>query len=97
MAIEFRDKWLEAFYEADLSHKSIPSTIEAALYRKLQILDAATREADLRAPPGNHFEHLRGHLSEWRSIRVNRQYRLIFRWENGIALETYLDSHTYRG
>jgi len=97
MAIEFRDAWLEAFYEEDQSHKKIPRSIEGALFRKLQLLDAATQEADLRVPPGNHFEHLQGRLSARCSIRVNRQYRLIFRWEDGTALETYLDPHTYKG
>lgn len=97
MAIEFRDAWLEGFYEDDLSHKRIPKSIEAALFRKLQILDAATQESDLRVPPGNRFEHLQGNLSGWRSIRVNKQYRLIFRWDTGVAQDTYLDPHTYRG
>jgi toxin HigB-1 len=58
MAVEFRDVWLEVFYEEDKGHKKIPSTIEGALFRKLQILDAAAQEADLRIPPGNRFEHL---------------------------------------
>jgi len=97
MAIEFRDVWLEGFYEEDQSHKKIPSTIATALYRKLQILDAATQESDLRVPPGNRFEHLQGSLSGWCSIRVNKQYRLIFRWAAGLAHDTYLDPHVYRG
>lgn len=95
MAVEFRDKWLEAFYEEDKGHKKIPSTIEGALFRKLVILDAAMEESDLRVPPGNRFEHLQGDLSDWCSIRVNKQYRLIFRWEDGTAVDTYLDPHTY--
>ncbi len=97
MAIEFRDSWLEAFYEEDLCHKKIPDTIEGALYRKLQILDAAQMESDLRVPPDNRFEHLKGKLSGWCSIRVNQQYRLIFRWEEGIAQDIYLDPHAYKG
>nr|WP_280529549.1 type II toxin-antitoxin system RelE/ParE family toxin [Xenorhabdus budapestensis] len=52
----------------------MPSTIEGVLFRKLQILDAATQESDLRIPPGNRFEHLQGNLSGWCSIRVNKQY-----------------------
>lgn len=95
MAIKFRDSWLETFYEDDISHKKIPKTLEGALYRKLQILDAATKEADLRVPPGNRFEHLKGNLDAWCSIRVNGQYRLIFKWEEGVAVETYLDPHRY--
>lgn len=97
MAIEFKHAWLEAFYEEDLGHKKIPGNIGAALYRKLQILDAATQESDLRVPPGNRFEHLQGNLSGWCSVRVNKQYRLIFRWEDGIAQDTYLDPHDYKG
>ncbi|HET8596654.1 MAG TPA: type II toxin-antitoxin system RelE/ParE family toxin [Castellaniella sp.] len=97
MAIQFKDAWLEAFYEGNRSHRKIPGVIEDALFRKLQILDAATQESDLRAPPGNRFEHLSGRLSGWCSIRVNRQYRLIFQWADGIAANAYLDPHTYGG
>ena len=95
MAVEFRDTWLESFYEKDQGHRKIPGKVEGALFRKLQILDAAFTEADLRAPPGNRFEHLQGALSGWCSIRVNKQYRLIFRWANGTALDVYLDPHVY--
>ncbi len=97
MAVKFRDEWLEAFYEEDCSYKKIPNTIKNALFRKLQIIDAATQESDLRVPPGNRFEHLQGKLEGWCSIRVNRQYRLIFRWQNGLAKNTYLDPHEYKG
>ena len=95
MAIEFKDKWLEDFYENDIGHKKIPSDIEGALFRKLEILDAAMQEADLRIPPGNRFEHLTGNLKEWCSIRVNKQFRLIFKWIDGVAVDTYLDPHVY--
>lgn len=95
--MEFRDSWLEAFYENDRHHKKIPGTIRTALFRKLQILDVATQELDLRVPPGNCFEHLQGKLSGWCSIRVNKQYRLIFRWANGTVCDTYLDAHVYKG
>ena len=53
---------------------------------------------DLRVPPSNHFEKLRGNLAGLHSIRVNKQWRLIFRWdgERGEAAEIYLDDHSYR-
>ncbi|KZN13606.1 type II toxin-antitoxin system RelE/ParE family toxin [Marinomonas sp. TW1] len=95
MSLEFRDKWLESFYEEDKPHRCISTNIAKALYRKLEILDAAKAEADLRVPPGNRFEHLEGSLKGWCSIRVNKQYRLIFRWKDGVALNTYLDPHKY--
>lgn len=95
MALEFKDKWLEQFYEDDKRHRWIPVSIENALFRKLEILDAAQAESDLRVPPGNRFEHLEGSLKGWCSIRVNKQYRLIFKWVDGVALNTYLDPHKY--
>ena len=95
MSLEFKDEWLKNFYENDKRHRYIPRAICNALYRKLEILDMATDEADLRAPPGNRFEHLKGNLLGWCSIRVNKQYRLIFCWVDGVALHTYLDPHKY--
>jgi toxin HigB-1 len=95
MSLEFKHKWLELFYEEDQRHRLIPKNIENALYRKLEILDAALTESDLRVPPGNRFEHLDGNLQGWCSIRINKQYRLIFQWTQGTALNTYLDPHKY--
>ncbi|MEJ6495475.1 type II toxin-antitoxin system RelE/ParE family toxin [Pseudoalteromonas lipolytica] len=95
MAVNFKDEWLEAFYEEEKRHRLIPKVIENALYRKLEILDAAKAESDLRVPPGNRFEHLEGNLKDWCSIRVNKQYRLIFKWVDGVAENTYLDPHKY--
>jgi len=42
------------------------------------MIDDAVTDQDLRAPPSNHFEKLRGNLEGWHSIRINRQWRLIF-------------------
>lgn len=59
--------------------------------------DAAT-DQDLRVPPSNHFEKLHGHLEGFHSIRINRQWRLIFQWDGsrGEATGVYLDDHSYR-
>jgi len=54
--------------------------VKARLLRKLQMIDDAVTDQDLRVPPSNHFETLRGNLAGLHSIRVNRQWRLIFRW-----------------
>jgi proteic killer suppression protein len=98
MILGFRDRWLREFFLHDQSSRSIPSNLEARLFRKLQLLDDATTDSDLRVPPSNHFEKLRGNLDGWRSIRVNEQWRLIFQWNSkrGEAAEVYLDNHTYR-
>ena len=53
--------------------------------RKLDQLDASVRIEDLMAPPGNRLEKLRGDRAEQWSIRINDQWRICFRWENGDA------------
>ncbi len=96
MIKSFRDEWLQTFYQTGKNPGPIPATIVSALVRKLDIIDAAATEADLRVPPGNRFEHLEGKMSHLCSIRVNKQYRLIFEWSDGQARDIYLDPHTYR-
>ncbi len=65
---------------------------------KLQMFDDAATDADLRVPPSNHLEKLKGTLVGWHSIRVNEQWRLVFRCNgsSGEASEVYLDNHNYR-
>lgn len=92
----FKDQWLDDYYFKGASSQNIQSTIERALKRKLDIIHAANGEQDLRVPPGNRFEHLEGKLQDWCSVRVNKQYRLIFQWDTGKATEVYLDPHTYK-
>lgn len=61
--------------------------IERAARRKLLQLDAAAVLADLASPPGNRLEALKGDRSGEHSIRINRQWRICFRWSNGEAYE----------
>lgn len=96
MIKSFRDVWLEDYYFKGVSSSKIPSGIESALKRKLDIIHVANDEQDLRVPPGNRFEYLHRNLKGWCSMRVNKQYRLIFQWKSGWATEIYLDPHSYR-
>src|SRR5271154_6524037 len=98
MIVSFRDEWLRAFFVEDTRSRHIPADLESRLFRKLQMIDDATTDLDLRAPPSNHFEKLRGNLAGLHSIRVNSLCRLIFRWESsrGEADGVYLDDHSYR-
>ena len=98
MIVSFRDEWLRAFFVEDIHSRHIPSDIESRLFRKLQMIDDATSDQDLRVPPSNHFEKLRGSLAGFQSIRVNSQWRLIFRWDGsrGEAEGVYLDDRSYR-
>lgn len=63
MILDFRDRWLREFFVLNLSSRSIPADLESQLFRKLQLLDDATCDLDLRSPPSNHFEMLKGTLS----------------------------------
>src|SRR6202051_225221 len=97
MIVSFRDGWLRAFFVDDIRSRNIPSDLESRLFRKLQMIDDATTDQDLRVPPGNHFEKLRGKLADFHSIRVNKQWRLIFQWDGarGEGSALHLDDHSY--
>jgi toxin HigB-1 len=96
--VSVRDEWLRDFFIDDLWSKMVPPDLENWLFRKLQLIDDATSDLDLRAPPSNHFEKLRGNLAAFHSIRVNRRWRLVFEWNGagGEARDVYLDDHSYR-
>ena len=98
MIVSFRDEWLRAFFVEDKRSRNILPDLESRLFRKLQMIDDATADRDLRVPPSNHFEKLRGNLAGFHSIRVNAQWRLVFQWDGriGEAAGIYLDDHSYR-
>lgn len=94
--MKFRDAGLEAFWRNPMrcSPSWIPADVRKALYRKLQMLDAACELGDLRVPPGNHLEKLKGDRAGGYSIRVTRQWRLCFAWRQGEAVEVeFCDYH----
>lgn len=57
---------------------------ESALY-KLDVLNAAKSLEDLKSPPGNRLEALKGTLGGFHSIRINRQWRIVFKWQESNA------------
>ena len=99
MIVSSRDDWLRAFFVEDTRSRNIPTDLEGRLFRKLQLIDDATTDQDLRVPPSNHFEKLRGNLAGMHSIRVNKQWRLVFQWDGnrGEAEGVYLDDQRLRG
>jgi len=98
MIVSIRDEWLRAFFVNNVRSRHVPPDLENRIFRKLQMIDDATSDLDLRVPPSNHFEKLRGNLAGLHSIRVNSQWRLIFGWNSsqGEAEGVYLDNHSYR-
>jgi proteic killer suppression protein len=85
MIRSFRDKDVETLFHDN----AVPRfrNIERAARRKLLYLNAAKRLEDLRVPPGNQLEALKGNRKGQHSIRVNDQWRICFRWHDGEALE----------
>jgi toxin HigB-1 len=74
--------------------RRIPQDLWGVARRKLDMLNAASDLQDLRVPPANRLEKLRGDLARFHSIRVNDQFRVIFVWANGNASEVrVLDYH----
>ncbi|HKR50372.1 MAG TPA: type II toxin-antitoxin system RelE/ParE family toxin [Pseudonocardiaceae bacterium] len=89
----FADKDTERVWRRERSKRLDPNTQRAAL-RKLLILDAADVLDDLRVPPGNRLEKLRGDRSGQYSVRVNQQWRICFRWTSaGPADVEIVDYH----
>jgi proteic killer suppression protein len=80
----FRDKDTERLFERQQVRKFGTEVHRVAL-RKLRILDAAMSLSDLRVPPGNRLERLRGDRAGQHSIRINDQWRICFRWRGGDA------------
>ena len=67
--------------------KAFPSELRRAARRKLLYLHDAAELRDLRVPPGNRLEGLKGNLQGFHSIRINDQWRVVFRWQNGNAFD----------
>ena len=89
MIVSFLDKTTEDIYHGQRAKaaRKVSQGLWDRLQRKLDLLNAAVSLQDLRVPPSNHLEKLRGELEGFWSIRVNDQYRLVFRFEDGNCLE----------
>ena len=85
---------------ADLYHgrstaraRRFPPNIVGAVLRKIDVLNAAYKLDDLRSLPGNRLEALKGDLDGYHSIRVNDQWRITFRWQDGAHDVSLVDYH----
>ena len=82
MIISFDDKVTKKIWEGERV-KGIPAEIQQMTRRKLRMLNNSNNMADLMIPPSNRLEKLKGNLKDLYSIRVNDQWRIIFKWNNG--------------
>jgi proteic killer suppression protein len=85
MIVSFGDKTTEDIFHGRASKAAlrIPKSLWTRLQLKLDAMNASTSIQDLKVPPSNRLEKLSGKLSGFYSIRINDQYRIIFRFENG--------------
>ena len=88
----FGDSATEDFYHGRSSSRirRFPPDIRRTALRKLDLVNNASGFQDLRIPPGNRLEALQGDLENYYSIRVNDQWRVVFRWEGQNAYEVRL-------
>ncbi len=87
MIASFGDKATEDIYHGRRTNRArrFPESVLGAACRKLDMIEYAHALQDLRMPPGNRLEALKGTLAGFHSIRVNNQWRVIVRWEEGAA------------
>ncbi len=86
MIESFSDKRTAAIFQG-LAVRGLPQEMQGAARRKLKLIDASTSIDVLRVPPGNRLEALKGDRKGQWSIRINDQWRICFRWQDGIAFD----------
>lgn len=86
MIKSFTDKETEKIFDREASRK-LPNDIQKIARRKLEILHASGTINDLRTPPSNRLEKLKGERIGQHSIRINSQWRICFRWFDGNAFD----------
>jgi proteic killer suppression protein len=95
MIVSFRGQLTaDLFFERQTgATRRFPGDLRRIAQRKLQYLNAATQLLDLKAPPGNRLELLKGERAGYHSIRINDQWRIVFRWRDGAHEVQIVDYH----
>lgn len=89
MIVSFGNKETEKIWVGERI-KKLPNEIQEIGRRKLRMLNNSQNINDLMIPPSNKLEKLKGNLKEYYSIRINDQWRIIFKWTNGNAFEVQI-------
>lgn len=92
MILSFGDKETRELFKTGKS-KNLPSDIWRRALRKLEMIDKAESLEDLKVPPGNRLEALKGDREGYYSIRINDQWRITFRFRNGNAFEVKVEDY----
>ena len=89
MLTSFGDKDTKKIWEGERV-KGFSTEIQEMARRKLRMLNNSQDLNDLLIPPSNRLEKLKGNLKEFYSIRINNQWRIVFKWKNGNAEEVQI-------
>jgi proteic killer suppression protein len=92
MIQSFADEEAALIWSGRRSRK-LPFDIQATALRKLRLLNQARALSDLRAPPGNRLEALKGQREGQHSIRINDQWRICFVWREGGPADVHIADH----
>ena len=92
MIRSFRDRETELTFSGRRSRR-LPPEIQASAFRKLILIDLTDAVDQLRVPPGNRLEALAGDRAGEHSIRINDQWRICFRWDEGNAYEVEITDY----
>jgi len=92
MIKSFGDKETERIWYGSYA-KKFPTDIQPIGRRKLRMINNAQDISDLRVPPGNKLEKLKGNLNDFWSIRINNQWRIIFKWIGNDAFEVQVTAY----
>jgi proteic killer suppression protein len=92
MIKSFKSKEVEKIFNREYSLK-LPPDIQRTALRKLLMIHAAVAINDLRIPPANHLEQLKGVRRGQYSIRINDQWRACFVWQSGDAYEVEIEDY----
>lgn len=92
MIISFKCKETEKIWHGQMSRR-LPTDIQQVARRKLRILNNARQLTDLRIPPNNRLEQLKGNRNGEYSIRINAQWRICFKWVNNNADSVIIEDY----
>ena len=95
MIKSFGDRTTEDLYHGISSAKvrRLPPEVRTLALYKLDVLNAVVALRELRSPPGNRLEALKGDLIGFHSIRINKQWRIIFKWQGTEALDVRITDY----
>jgi proteic killer suppression protein len=93
MIVSFGSKMTRKIWDGERV-KDFPTELQEISRRKLRMLNNSQNLMDLQVPPSNRLEKMKGNLKVYHSIRINDQWRIIFKWDNGSAADVeIIDYH----